>query len=267
MERRDGKNVQLNGYEDCKSIGVSAIISQMATDADLTRRIRHAESYPFARPACSYLFAEGGMRPLGPDIDDDRIPVVASGSNAAPDRLAAKFGTDGGVIPVTRARLHDAAVVFAGHFTAYGAIPATLCPSPGAVTHVWITWLTSAQLLVMHRSEGVTGCREVEQRYDYVELAGLDLHPERRPRIEKAGAYLSRRMLAPESRPLRFAEVLSRRSGLQAHPQGSALRLVHRLIDPAVSFFEFMGDVFSSAERRQALFRALTPHTLERGPI
>ena len=204
------------------------------------------------------------MQPLPRDIAKKRVPVVASGSNAAPARLAAKFGDGNGVIPVTRAVLRDFAVVFAGHFTAYGAIPATLMSSPKALTSVWITWLTPLQLEIMHRSEGVVGCREVEQRYDYVELDGLDLHPERMPPITKAGAYLSRRMLAPYGHPIRFAEVFSRHCTLQAQPQYSTLRLAHQLLDPSSSFAAFMSRVLSDAGHRQALFQQLTPKTIMR---
>jgi len=204
------------------------------------------------------------MHPLPTEFDQERIPVVASGSNAAPERLLAKFGHDNGTIPVTRAVLHDFAVVFAGHFTAYGAIPATLTPRPKASTDVWITWLTPAQLDVMHKSEGVIGCREVEQRYDYVELNGLDLHPQHRRPIAKAGAYLSRRMLAPEGRPIRFAEVFSRDCSLQAHSQRSVLRLAHQLLNPDASFPAFMASVLSDPHQRQALFHQLTPNTMLR---
>ena len=152
-----------------------------ASSSNLAERIDHACSYPFARPACSYLFVDGAMRPLSGVMVTGRVPVLASGSNAAPSRLAAKFGRSDGVVPVTRGILHDFVVVFAGHFTGYGAIPATLFPHPGAAINIWITWLTEDQLTIMHRSEGVIGCRELEQRYDYVELQGLDLRPEGLP--------------------------------------------------------------------------------------
>ncbi|MEM7043105.1 MAG: hypothetical protein AAF543_09875 [Pseudomonadota bacterium] len=231
--------------------------------ADLARRILHAESYPFTRPACSYLFREGGMHPLPAGSIENRTPVIASGSNASPHRLAAKFG-DREDMPVTRATLRDFAVVFAGHFTAYGAIPATLCRHEGAVTEVWITWLTAAQLDVMHRSEGVIGCREAAQRYDHVELADIDLRPERRPPINRASAYLSRRMLAPDSEPVRFAEVVSRTNRLRAHSHCATLRKTASLLSPATPFHAFMDYVLSGVTERQALFERLTPFTLPR---
>ncbi|MEZ5934454.1 MAG: hypothetical protein R3F54_21430 [Alphaproteobacteria bacterium] len=238
-------------------------MSHTHPDADLVRRILHAESYPFARPACSYLFEDGAMSPLPKGAAEGRIPVIASGSNASPARLLAKFGLDHS-IPVTRAELSDFAVVFAGHFTAYGAIPATLAPHPGARAHVWITWLTAEQLTIMHRSEGVTACREVLQRYDFVELDGILLHPERLAPVTRAGAYLSRRMLAPEGEPLRFAEMTAGGSRLRAHSHRAALRHAARLLEPEAAFHAFMEQVLASVEARQALFERLTPYTLRR---
>lgn len=242
------------------------MINQTA-QPDLADRIRHASSYPFSRPACSYLFGYGQMHPLRRDLIDGRLPVLASGSNAAPERLAAKFDADDGVIPVTRAILKNFSVVFAGHFTGYGAIPATLAPSPNARALVWITWLTEEQLMIMHRSEGVVGCREVEQRYDYVLLDDLDLHPEGCASISKAGAYLSRRMLAPQAQPVRFAEVSSRHCSFQAWPERLVLRQAHQFLLPAASFSAFMSKVLSGADQRQVLFEKLTPHTIKRQQV
>lgn len=238
--------------------------ADLATDPKLAERIEHAFAYPFARPACSHLFYGGRMHPLPPDSVQGRHAVVASGSNAAPARLAAKFSDDDDVIPVTRAVLHDFAVVFAGHFTAYGAIPATLAPFLGARTDVWITWLTCEQLTIMHRSEGVIGCREVAQRYDYVLLDELNLRPDRMTNLTKAGAYLSRRMLAPQGQPIRFAEALSLGCSLRAWPERCILEKAHRLLRPSQSFSRFMSMVLGSPDDRQALFESLTPHTIPR---
>ena len=230
---------------------------------DLPDRIRHAESYPFARPACSYLFKDGGMRPLPPDACAGRLPIIASGSNASPERLFAKFGKIE-TIPVTRAELRHFAVVFAGHFTAYGAIPATLCPHPGACTQVWITWLTSPQLTVMHRSEGVIGCREAVQRYDYVELVGIDLRPEHMEPVDRAGAYLSRRMFAPSGEAIRFAEVAAISSSLVAHSHRSTLRNTATILEPEWSFEAFMDHVLKGVDERQTLFERLSDYTIFR---
>ncbi|MGI9508322.1 MAG: hypothetical protein ACR2QJ_03110 [Geminicoccaceae bacterium] len=237
--------------------------SATAKMADLASRIRHAQSYPFARPACSFLFEGGIMQPLRRDSCLGRTAVIAAGSNASPARLAAKFG-DGASIPVERAELDGFTVVFAGHFTAYGAMPATLCPHPGARTTVWITWLTPEQLSIMHRSEGVIGCCEAAQRYDYAALDGLDLRLDSARSIDKAGAYLSRRMFAPQARPIRLAEVSSERCTFRAASHPSVLREAAGHLDPETGFGDFMTEVFAGIDQRQALFERLTPFTIER---
>jgi hypothetical protein len=242
---------------------LSAMCSAYTAPNDLISRIEHAESYPFSRPACSYLFEDGRMHPLPEDACQDRFPIVASGSNASPTRLFSKFGRDHD-IPVTRAVLHDFAVVFAGHFTAYGAIPATLCPHPGAHTEAWITWLTPEQLTIMHRSEGVIGCRETMQRYDFVELCGIELQPERLAPVTHAGAYLSRRMLAPDGAPVRFAEVPASNTELRARSHNATLRLAAGLLEPETPYHAFMHRVLSTVDARQTLFEQLTPYTFER---
>lgn len=232
-------------------------------NADLEERILHAESYPFTRPACSYLFKNGAMHPLSKRAFDGRVPVIASGSNASPERLKAKFGLSAS-IPVTRAELQHFSVVFAGHFTAYGALPATLFAHQDASVIVWITWLTPEQLILMHRSEGVIDCREAEQRYDYIELAGIELRPERMKPVTRAGAYLSRRMLAPFGKPIRFAEMVSRGASLSARSHRSTLRLAANFLEPNEPFHAFMDNVLSSVCARQTLFERLTPYTINR---
>jgi hypothetical protein len=234
------------------------------TALDLAERIRHAEGYPYSRPACCYQYAGGRLLPLPADFALARTPVIATGSNAAPARLQAKFAAAGEIIPVTRARLRDFAVVFASHFTGYGAAPATLHPAPGAVSAVWITWLTEAQLAAMHLSEGVGISRERVQRYDYVPLSGLDLQLERGPRIDAAGAYLTRRVLASDGLPIRFAEFAAPGCRFAAQSQTITLRRLHRLLEPALDYPTFMQRILASAEYRQTLFERLTPHTLPR---
>jgi hypothetical protein len=95
----------------------------------------------------------------------DRVPVLAIGSDAAPEQLARKFIHAGLIadplIPVLRARLHDFDVVHASCITAHGSVPATLWRSPGTVVDVFVAFLSPVQLSRMHETDGVThpgGC-------------------------------------------------------------------------------------------------------------
>ncbi len=154
-------------------------------DATLAR----AFGYPYDRPAGSFVF-DGLTGAVGPlprrDVAAGRIPVLAIGSNAAPEQLARKFGSgdDAATIPVTTARLRDHDVVFAARLTAYGACPATFVRCDAVAAHVHVTWLTPAQLERMDASEGVhapePAYRRVEVAASAVELGpvpGLDEPP------------------------------------------------------------------------------------------
>ncbi|MGN6189661.1 MAG: hypothetical protein ACTHOE_12250 [Conexibacter sp.] len=121
-------------------------------------------SYPWARPAGSYLLAADGEVRLLAELDEPererlierfsaasagRVPLLAIGANAAPDGLRRKLAhfddpADRTVLVVT-GRLHDFDVGFAAHPTLYGALPATIFPSPGTAVSTALLWLTPAQ--------------------------------------------------------------------------------------------------------------------------
>lgn len=168
---------------------------------DISARVAHGLSYPFSPPGKSYLFRDGGMHPLDRFDSRDRIAVVASGSNGSPQRLAEKYGDDA-EIPVTFGTIRDLVPVFAARLTSYGSLPATLGVVPGSAAGVHVTWLTEAQLEIMHGTESVgTG-------YAYVRLSGfgLDLGVHGQP--EEYFAYISiHGAFAPEGRLMPLHEV------------------------------------------------------------
>jgi len=215
---------------------------------DLAALIALAEDYPYDRPSVCWLFEDGTIRPLEAPWHEGRTPVIAYGSNGAPARLARKFAGSGARIPVTPAWLHDWAVVYSAHFTTYGSLPATLHRCPGARTRLCVTWLSAAQLELMHRSEGAG------ERYDYVLLERLELEVEGHGAIERAGAYLSRRgPLAQDGRAVRLAESVSVGCDLEACSQPTMLRRIHRLLAPDEPYLSFMTRILHSAgDRRHA---------------
>jgi len=155
-------------------------------------RIKHAKSYPFHIPETSYVLDQDGWRPFEKDIaSTHRHVVIASGSNASPDRLAAKFKNHADLLAepiyVTRAALHDFDTVYSAHFTNYGSIPATLSYALGLKTHVFVTWLTDAQLDRMHETESVG------ENYNYARLSDIHLAIETGEVHSSAHAYISTR--------------------------------------------------------------------------
>ena len=174
------------------------------TEDTRTETLARATGYPFPAPPHSYLFVNGvaheivepgrdpvhdgrlrdgeGVVPAAEllrrlDIAgaaglDDRVPVIAHGSNASPEQLARKFADFEGdvVIPVIKAWLDDHDVVYATHLTRYGAIPATLERSPGPSVELAVTFLSAPQLALMHDPE-IAAVNYVYGRLDGIRLA------------------------------------------------------------------------------------------------
>ena len=111
--------------------------------------------YPYEVPSFGYLFDAGYVTPIDGADFEGRVPVLAYGSNAAPEQLIRKFGTDEGVrLPVSRASVMGIDVVYAALFARYGSVPATIHDSPGTEVFIHATWLDEAQLARMHVTEG-----------------------------------------------------------------------------------------------------------------
>ena len=122
--------------------------------------LRLAYGYPYDAPPGGYLLRDGQLAPLEEAVFKERIPVLAHGSNRAPEQLARKFPPHkfpGGEIPVTRGWLSDHAVVYCACLTRYGACPSLLHHRPGSSARLSINWLTQDQLAFMHLTEGAYG--------------------------------------------------------------------------------------------------------------
>lgn len=184
--------------------------------------IAHAKAYPFFIPETSYVVDQNGWRPLDNTVHlNNPHPVIASGSNASPDRLVEKFKDVpellNNPIPVTRATLHDYKAVYSAHFTKYGSIPATLAHVPKIVSSVFVTWLDDDQLAHMHKTENVG------VNYYYAHLKGIHLILESGDVFNTAYAYLSARgCLAKNNQTIALADM----------SQSEVLRYAQSLISP-----------------------------------
>ncbi|WP_416897701.1 MAG: hypothetical protein ACMVY4_19950 [Minwuia sp.] len=214
------------------------------TGGDLAARIAHGLRYPFDPPGESYLFRAGRAEPLGRFDPSGRTPVVASGSNGSPQRLAEKYGEDA-EIPVTWGTIRDLVPVFAARLTGYGSVPATLAVIEGATAQVHVTWLTEPQIEIMHGTESVgTG-------YAWCRLSGfdLDLGPHGRP--ETAFAYLAiHGSFAPEDRLMPLKDV----------SQHDAQRHAMRAAKFDGPLEDFVARHLTDVEYRQAVNSVLAAH-------
>ena len=232
-----------------------------------------AKGYPYRAPPGSYLFVEGGARPLepgtnAPELFRGRVPVVAHGSNRSAEQLARKFGRSA-EIPVSRARLGDYDVVYSAHMTRYGAIAANLRHVPGMHVEVWITWLTRLQLTRMHETE--LGA----EIYRYGELTDVAIALDAGPsgEIERAGVYLSSYgCLARDGQPIGLAAVAAAGRPHDSLHQEEVLALVRDRHRPDRQVEAMVLAKIRDPARRRALIaelraQALPPHAPHFDPI
>jgi hypothetical protein len=150
---------------------IGGVIAQLGRRPCDAAAIAQALGYPWARPAGSYLLRGGTVETLGAveraerertierfaSPAGGRLPVLAIGSNAAPEALERKFAhftaaADRAVLALT-GRLHDFDIGVAAQPTMYGSMPATPFPSPGTAVAATLLWVTPAQFTQLAWSE------------------------------------------------------------------------------------------------------------------
>ncbi|MEU1409379.1 hypothetical protein ABZ471_45385 [Streptomyces sp. NPDC005728] len=116
----------------------------------------HPLLYPGAWPADSGLLHGDRMLPLERLVYDDRMPVLAVGSNACPGQLRhkmAEFGIES-PLPMVRARVHGVDVGVSAHVSRLGYVSASPVKSPRSLRELFVLWLDPRQLHVIDASEG-----------------------------------------------------------------------------------------------------------------
>ncbi len=222
----------------------------MMIPSSRAERIARAKAYPFGHPADSYLFREGAAVALEnvATAIRGRVPVLASGSNAAPDQLARKYAAHPDtVIPVTRARLRDFDSVFNAHIAAYGSVPATLFPSPGTVLQTFITWLDAAALDIMH------GTEQPGINYHFAALDGIEVMVDGLGPLDQAHAYISVvGCLVHDDAPVALADVPAEGRRFPARSQEDMLALVCDLTAAGGGVDDFILETVGDAGLRAA---------------
>lgn len=149
-----------------------------------------ALTYPYPAPGHDYLFRGGRAEPVAALSAQDRhgrVPVLAIGSNRAPEQLQRKFADmPEAEIAVERVRLAGFDVVHSAHLSGYAALAATLLQAPGVVAEVSITWLPPSLMDRMHATEGIG------THYDFVAFEGIDIEVVAGGRMSGAHGYVCR---------------------------------------------------------------------------
>jgi hypothetical protein len=115
----------------------------------------HPLTYPGAWPAGSALLHGDRMLLLERLVYDDRVPVLAVGSNACPGQLRHKMAESGidSVVPMVRSRVSGLDVGVSAHVSRHGYVSASPVRSPGALRELFVIWLDRRQLAVIDASE------------------------------------------------------------------------------------------------------------------
>jgi hypothetical protein len=212
--------------------------------------------YPYAAPANDFIWRDGIAQPFDTSVSlSDRTPVLAVGSNRAPEQLRRKFG-DTAVVPVTVAKLADHDVVYSAHIASYGSIPATLAPSPGTLVTVSLTWLTDAQLTRMHETEAVG----VNYDFGIAETLPIDLGASRP--LVPVGSYLGRRGgFAPDGAPIALAEIDAQHRQHDARDQSAMLRQTHARFGDGRDFEAWLIHLIDDPADRRKMTETLARHS------
>ncbi|WP_405578003.1 hypothetical protein [Streptomyces sp. NBC_01092] len=117
----------------------------------------HPLLYPGAWPSDSGLLVGDRLLPLDRLLYDDRVPVLAVGSNACPGQLRHKMDEFGIVspLPLVKARVTGLDVGVSAHVSQMGYVSASPFHAPGHVRELFLLWLDDEQLAVIDASEGV----------------------------------------------------------------------------------------------------------------
>ncbi|MER6128725.1 hypothetical protein ABT173_40430 [Streptomyces sp. NPDC001795] len=117
----------------------------------------HPLAYPGAWPEESGLLNGNRLLPLDRLVHEDRVPVLAVGSNACPGQLRHKMDESGitSPIPLVKARVTGVDVGVSAHVSLLGYVSASPFHAPGTARELFVTWLDAEQLDVIDASEGV----------------------------------------------------------------------------------------------------------------
>jgi hypothetical protein len=191
----------------------------VAQPEQMRERLRRANEYPYAIP--DHSFVQLGERTTAltevPDLAGRR-PLLAYGSNAAPEALVRKLAAEPDVpLPLIRAELEDFDVVYSDHLSPYGAVPATLHPSPGTSVMTFVAYPTDRQ-----RQRLAT----TEPNYEERRLASVCCRLELGGPLRELDAFLSRHGFLPfDGSPVALTAVVARGRMFPALDQTAAKRL------------------------------------------
>lgn len=196
--------------------------------------VKRAMGYPYAAP--DRPFVQLGHQTLDPaelEVDrDERTPVLAYGSNAAPEVLSRKLALSDQPVLAVPARLCEFDVVYSSHISPYGALPATLQRSPGTDVRVHIIYMTAAQIGVISATE---------PNYEPTVLEAVECRLEGGETLTELSAYISRHgCLLVEDHEVALSAVEASGRSFAARTQVEMLEYVRATLCPEDSLESFV---------------------------
>ncbi len=247
--------------------------------------IERALAYPFEAPAASYILlgdtvlellsydadktgscivrgpsgvcslAEEYTRRYGSPFEENpTIALLASGSNASPQRLMEKFPSSlRAAIPALLGTVHRLCPVYSAHITRYGSVSATLQWAEASTARVFCLLLPESLLEIMHRSEFVG------TNYGYFHLGGVRFKPDLRHEMRDPFAYLSLwGGLSLNESHVRLAAYDSHGVEWPSLTQRQIMDEVHSLLSPEQGLDDFILSNIGDKSLRQARSRILS---------
>lgn len=226
--------------------------------SDRDEIVERAIDYPYEIPERS--FVQAGKQTL--DLPDNpllepRIPVLAFGSNAAPEVLVRKFEMtdESDTVPVVRAQLSDFDIVYSAHISTYGSIPAAIQISPGTTVSTYVTYLTPAQLQLMSRTE---------PNYTLARLDPFSCRLETGEELTTVASYLSKHgCLSVEGSEVALADVAAADRRFPEWGEREAIEHVRARLSPDLALEEFIAENVAdrdlAKQRTEALRRGSKP--------
>ena len=233
-------------------------MASSATALNKPEIVARALGYPYDIRDHSFTLHNGEVSAFDPAATASRHPVIAVGSNRAPQQLKRKFGGRE-MVPVQHAKLHDHDVVHSAHLSTYGAVPATLRHVEATTVYVGITWLTTVQLAVMHNTELPNG------NYDYVQMRGIQLETEHGAALTEAFVYQSTRghLASEDGAALALAEVSADGRQLAELSQQQALEHARRIVAPHRELHDFIHTTATDRSERRGHISILRERSAE----
>jgi len=221
----------------------------VAERSDTGEIVKRALAYPYASPRCSFLLEGTEARELAAEevppagsVSQTNValpaslqPLLAYGANASPQALAHKLAAlPQAPLFAARARLDDFDVVYSAHVSRYGAVPATLLPSPGTSVEAHVLYPNDEQLPLLVATE---------PNYELTRLSGISLRADLGPleTFHAVDAFLSRHgYLTVDGAPLALSGIPARNRRLASADEPDVLELVRSRLAPDGTLAHFV---------------------------